>query len=554
MKIQIRIVAFLFMTGVLGACTGRSTDKITERPNIIVILADDMGFSDPGCYGGEINTPNLDGLASNGLRFSQFYNAARCCPTRASLLTGLYPHQAGVGYMTGKLGETLSYQGFLRKDRQTIAEMLSETGYSTLHVGKWHVGNEKSNTTPCERGFDRGWAPWAKVNYWNMEQVYEDGEIRELKDEEMKYLTDVTGDKAIEYIEYADEKEAPFFMYLAFNSAHWPLHAKPEDIARYRGKFMKGWDELRLERIQRIESMGLLTGTDPEKTVNPFVPSWDEVPEGNFFPGYHAMTSDQHDQDDWDSKMAVYAAQITCMDENIGRIMDKLKKLGQFDNTLIMYLQDNGGCAEHIGKNDTLYPGGPDSYNAYHLPWAYLSNTPFRMYKHFLHEGGISTPFIVHWPEGMPDDRKGMIEKLSLGQLVDILPSCLDAAGVEDAGLDYPLEGQSLIGVIKGIEENSGRQLFWEHEGNRAVRKGDWKLISRYEDDVLYFERWEFPVDRRTQEWELYNIADDRWELNELSLAHPEIVEELRKDYEQYYQRIGALPRKEVIKGSTHEF
>jgi arylsulfatase A-like enzyme len=315
-----------------------------------------------------------------------------------------------------------------------------------------------------------------------------------------------------------------------------------------------GWDALRLDRIARLDSMGLVTGTDPVLTRNPFVPAWKDIPQGDFYPGYHAMTSDKHDQDDWDSKMAVYAAQVSCMDENIGRIVNRLKELGQYDNTLIMFLQDNGGCAEAIGKDDSIYPGGPDSYNAYDLPWAYLSNTPFRMYKHFMHEGGISTPFIVYWPDGIPDERKGVIEKESFGQLVDILPTCLDAAGVDDAELDYPLEGMSLLGVIRGQEDNSDRQLFWEHEGNRAVRKGDWKLVSRYEDDVRYFQKWEFPIDPRTQEWELYNIADDRWELNELSGVHPGIVDELKKDYEDYYQRVGAIPRKEVIKGSNQEF
>jgi arylsulfatase len=262
------------------------------------------------------------------------------------------------------------------------------------------------------------------------------------------------------------------------------------------------------------------------------------------------MTTPEHDQDDWDSQMAVYAAMIECMDLNIGRVIEKLRETGQFDNTLIMYLQDNGACAEHINRKEIDYPGGINTYTSCDLPWAYLSNTPFRMYKHFMHEGGISTPFIVHWPHGMEDERKGAIEKESFGQLIDLVPTCMEAAGIEDAGLDYPLEGQSLLRVIRGMEDNSDRQLFWEHEGNRCVRKGDWKLVSRYENDFRYFERWNFPIEARTMEWELYNVKEDRWELNELSSEHPDIVEELKRDYEAFYKRIGAIPRLELVAGS----
>ncbi|MBW1903618.1 MAG: sulfatase-like hydrolase/transferase [Deltaproteobacteria bacterium] len=319
------------------------------KPNIVLIMSDDMGFSDLGCYGGEINTPNLDALAYNGVRFTQFYNTARCCPTRASLLTGLHPHQAGVGYMAYRISESTAYQGYLRKDRKTIAVIMGQAGYTTLHVGKWHVGNMRNNAMPCERGFDRGWATGGAIDYWEMRRVYEDGENRELKNQEKKFGTDVKGDKAIEYIEYANEKDAPFFMYLAFNAAHWPLHAKPEDIDKYRGKYMKGWDELRLERIKRLEAMGIVSGTDPDKIIDPFVPRWDDIPQGDSFPGYHILTSGKHDQDDWDSKMAVYAAMIDCMDQNIGRIIDKLKETGQYENTLIMYLQ-----IHHSGCTNTL--------------------------------------------------------------------------------------------------------------------------------------------------------------------------------------------------------
>ena len=548
------VLLFILSTEItLGSET--SDKEPAERPNIIIILSDDVGFSDIGCYGGEINTPNLDALANRGIRFSQFYNTARCCPTRASLLTGLHPHQAGMGYMQGRsLGNSVAYQNYLRADRKTIAEIMKQGGYTTLHVGKWHVGSMKNGAMPSARGFDRAWATGGAIDFWNLKQVYEDGEMRELKEEEKKFGIDMKADKAIEYIDWANQKEAPFFMYLSFNAAHWPMHAKPEDIKKYRGKYMEGWDELRLERIKRLEEMGMVVGTDPEKIVDPFVPRWADIPEGDAYPGYHELHSGKHDQDDWDSKMAVYAAMIDCMDQNIGRVMTRLKETGQFDNTLIIYLQDNGACPEELNRRETDYPGGPNTYISYDLPWAYLSSTPFRMYKHFMHEGGIATPFIVHWPDGIDGARNGVIEHESFGQLIDLVPTCMEAAGIEDAGLDYPLEGMSLLGAIRGDEENSDRELFWEHEGNRCVRRGNWKLVSRYEDDVKFFHLFTWDMAPRTKEWELYNIKDDRWEQNDLSSEYPELVEELKKDYEIYYKRIGAIPRKELIKGTRMKF
>jgi arylsulfatase A-like enzyme len=548
MKTTIKLSLLLLPAMAIQSCSCISKDKPTEKPNIIIILSDDMGFSDLGCYGGEISTPNLDALANNGVRFTQFYNTARCCPTRASLLTGLHPHQAGMGYMQGKSwGTSVAYQDYLREDRKTIAEIMKLGGYTTLHVGKWHVGSMKDGAMPSARGFDRAWATGGAIDFWNLKQVYEDGEMRDLKEEEKKFGIDVKGDKAIEYIDWANQKEAPFFMYLAFNAAHWPMMAKPEDIAKYRGKYMKGWDQLRLERIKRLEELGMVVGTDPDKIVDDFVPRWDDIPEGDMYPGYHELRSGKHDQDDWDSKMAVYAAMIDCMDQNIGRIIEKLKETGQFENTLIMFLQDNGACAERINRKETDYPGGPNTYSSYDLPWAYLSNTPFRMYKHFLHEGGMSTPFIVHWPDGIKDDRKGEIEKESFGQLIDLVPTCMEAAGIEDAEIDYELEGMSLLSTIRDIDENSDRELFWEHEGNRCVRKGDWKLVSRYEKDFEYFGTWGFPIEPRTQEWELYNVKEDRWEMNEVSSQHPALVEEMKKDYEAYYKKVGAIPRDELL-------
>lgn len=524
-----------------------------KRPNIIIVLADDMGFSDIGCYGGEAKTPNLDALAAEGMRFSQFYNGARCCPTRASLLTGLYAQQAGVGYMTEKMGSTEEYQGHIKKEVSTLGDLMKKQGYTTLHVGKWHIGNMKNKTMPKDKGFDRSWAPEGRVDYWNVSKAYEDGVITTIDKKEGSYLTDIEGDKAIEYLDYSKAKEKPFFMYLAFNASHWPLHAKEKDIAKYQGKFLKGWEFLKKERIHRIDSIGLVKAISDEKLIDPEVPKWTDYPEGDKFNGYNAVTSEKHDQADWDRQMAVYTAQIDNMDQNLGRIINHLKAIGEYENTIIMYLQDNGACTESIGKNDDNLPGTAESYIAYGLPWANLSNTPFRMYKHFVHEGGISTPFIFNWPAQMNKKVKGSIQKNISGHLIDIVPTCLEAAGVSKDKLPNSLEGISLLPLIKGKEVNK-RTLFWEHEGNRAIREGDWKLVSRYADDYRFFKSWGWTKEPRKKEWELYNIAEDRWELHDVSGVNPKKVTEMIKEYEQWFNRVKAIDRKELIKGRKDKY
>lgn len=524
-----------------------------KQPNIILILADDMGFSDIGCYGGLVNTPNLNELAADGVRFTQFYNGARCCPSRASLLTGLYAQQAGVGYMTEKLGETEAYQGHIRKEVLTVGNYMKALGYTTMHVGKWHVGNIANHTMPLDKGFEKSWSPLGRVDYWNTQQVYVDGKSVKLANSKHNFLTDITGDQALADIDYAKQRQKPFFMYLAFNSAHWPLHAKPEDIAKYRGKFMKGWDALQAEKIKKINDMGLVKTIDPELIKDKTVPAWASYPKGDAFPGYHAVSSPQHDQDDWDLQMAAFAAQVDEMDQNIGRVVAKLKAESMYDNTIIMYLQDNGACAEGIGKNDVNTPGTAASYIAYGLPWANLSNTPFKMYKHFVYEGGISTSFIFHWPAGIPNARKGALEKESIGHIIDLVPTCIDAAGEYSPSKYQKLEGQSLLPVIDNKAKNNDRTLFWEHEGNRAIRIGDWKLVSRYEEDYTYFLKWGWQKAPRATEWELYNVKADRWELHDVAAQHPDMVKEMIKKYQQWYARVEAVPFKNLIKGSKFE-
>ena len=490
------------------------------QPNIILILADDMGYSDIGCYGSEIATPNLDRMAAKGARFSQMYSFARCCPSRAALLTGLHPHQAGVGHMVANCG-TRAYQGYLRDDTVTIAEVLKGAGYRTLMSGKWHTGGQmlaqepeawKPGTegfpTPQQRGFDRFYGTLAGAgSFFHPHALTEDGEfVTEYPDD--FYYTDAISDKAIDMIDEAHQAAVPFFLHVAYTAPHWPLHATPDDIAKYEGKYRSGWDSLRQQRHEELNSLGLL---DPAWRISP-------------------RDADSHpwesaDNPDWeDLRMATYAAMIDRMDQGIGRILAKLDALDISENTLIMFLSDNGGCAEfmaedgwrdhrsyvphlpdgtrvQIGNRVDLKPGPADTFMSYDLPWANASNSPFRLYKHWVHEGGISSPCIVHYP--------ALIEAGAVchspAQFIDVLPTFAALAGA-DYPSDFngvaiqPVEGESFLPALQGSDWRREKPLYWEHEGNRAVRIGDWKLVSKHPGA-----------------WELYNMIDDRTELNDLS-------------------------------------
>ena len=514
----------------------------SERPNIVIIMADDMGFSDIGCYGGEIETPNLDALAANGLRFTQFYNTARCCPTRASLLTGLYSHQAGIGHMTADYGRP-GYIGRLNFRCVTIAEALKPAGYKSYAVGKWHVGANEEYW-PHKRGFSRYYgANSASGHYFGMQKgrrfIIDDKEhfprteLRKVgsvqyypfknADGSQWYGTDAYTDHAIEYInEHAAQEKDPFFLYVAYTAPHWPLHALPEDIAKYRGKYMAGWDALRKERHERMIKMGIVSKDWPITPRDKNVSAWDEV--------------DDEKKKDMDLRMAVYAAMIDRMDKNIGRLVETLKKNSILDNTLILFCADNGGCAEGgpwgFSRNSET-PGTPDSYTSYGLSWANASDTPFRLYKHWVHEGGISTPLIAHWPNVIK--QKGKLTDQT-GHVVDLMATCVDAAGATYpktfGGKDIvPLDGKSLLGIFQGKTRKGHDAIYWEHEGNRAIRKGDWKLVSR------------FPG-----KWELYDLKKDRTEMNDLSEEHPELVEKLSAMYRAWARRSnvekwGQLPK-----------
>ncbi|MDG1893739.1 MAG: arylsulfatase [Fuerstiella sp.] len=541
--------------GVLGTLCATAA----ERPNIIVILSDDMGYSDIGCYGSEVHTPVLDGLADEGLRFSQFYNTARCCPTRASLLSGLYPHQAGVGHMMSDSGFD-GYRGELNRSCMTMAEVLKTAGYGTYMAGKWHVTSdvkpdgEKKNW-PLQRGFDRFYGTiHGAGSFFDPNSLTRDNtQVSPVTDPEYQpdtyYYTDAISDHAARFIADHDKQQPdkPFFMYVAYTAAHWPMHALPEDIAKYKGYYDDGYAAIRNTRLQRMKELGVVS---PEIELSPQAEDWTKV---------------KHRE--WEIRcMEVYAAMIDRMDQGIGKIVQSLKDSNQFDNTLVLFMQDNGGCAEGLGRNakanlprrpdkpdaamapgelqfdmipkktrdgwpliqgPEVMPGPADTYIAYGRGWANASNTPFREYKHWVHEGGVSTPLIAHWPARIK--RRGEVEHQP-GHLIDIMATCVDI-GAAEYPIEYggqqitPLEGRSLMPAFDG-QEIDREAIYWEHEGNRAIRVGDWKLVAR----------------GGTGPWELYNILDDRAESKDLATAEPTRVRVLSAMWQKYAERAHVLP------------
>jgi arylsulfatase len=509
-----------------------------QRPNIVLILADDMGFSDIGCYGSEIRTPNLDGLAKGGVRFTHFYNSARCCPTRASLLTGLHPHQAGVGHMVDNPKPFPGYTGDLSAECVTIAEALGAAGYQTMMAGKWHVTpvTESKHNWPLQRGFERYYGIiHGAADFFNPVTLTRDNQAVEPEGDNY-YFTDAIASNAARYVRSAAVKEQPFFLYVAFTAPHWPLHALQADIDRYRGRYKAGWDGLRQERHRRMIEQGIVDERWPLTPRDERVPAWSEV-------------SDK----EWQQRrMEVYAAQVDRMDQGIGQILKGLRDTGQEENTLVLFLSDNGGCAEEIaarwgglhipkttrsgqpvkvGNDASVMPGPDTTYQSYGIPWANASCTPFRMYKHWVHEGGIATPLIAHWPKGI--ERRGQITR-EPGHLVDIMATCLDVAGAryptERRGQRVtPLEGTSLRPAWSGQALRRDRLLAWEHEGNRALRDGKWKLVAKHE-----------------QSWELYDLSADRTEMTDLSQREPARLRKMIALYDSWTERVGARPWDQV--------
>ncbi len=500
----------------LGAAPRRD-----PRPDIVLILADDLGFSDIGCFGGEIETPNLDRLARRGVRFSQFYCAARCCPTRASLLTGLYPHQAGVGHMVEDRGLP-AYQGYLNRRCVTLAEVLKPAGYTTLMSGKWHVGERRPHW-PCDRGFDRYFGLISGASsYFRLDP----GRTMALDNEpwtpprEGFYMTNAITDHAVRMVRDAALKQNPLFLYLAYTAPHWPLHALPEDIAKYRGRYRKGWDRLRGERHERQIAMGLMDRSWPLSPRDAGVPAWDSL--------------SQKEKEEWDLRMAVYAAQVDCMDRGIGRVLAELERAGRLDNAFVLFLSDNGGCAEqNIGggmerRAANPAPGPADSFTSYRRPWANASNTPFRLYKQYTHEGGISAPAIAAWTSRIR--QPGTITH-ELAHIVDVMPTVLRISGAayprENQGEPVqPPEGVSLTTCVVhggGLPRNAPG-LFWEHQGHKAFRQGNWKLVAS-----------------RGQAWELYDLAADRTELFDLAARLPKRAEQMAAEWQRWASRCGVV-------------
>lgn len=498
----------------------RADNLTNTRPNIIIIMADDLGYSDIGCYGGEIQTPNIDKLGAEGMRFTQFYNAGRCCPTRASLLTGLYSHQTGIGLMLQDF-DYPTYRGFLNKKCITLAELMKDAGYSTYMSGKWHVG-EDPGRWPRDRGFDEYFGLISGVSSYfecspTRTMALNDSVYTPSDD---FYMTSAIGTKASEYIhEHCESSKDPFFMMVTFTAPHWPLHALPEDIAKYEHTYDVGWDSISAQRFRAMTNNGVYGNTLAKAPRPAAVPAWETV----------------QNKEEWAKRMAVYAAMVDHMDQQIGHIMNQLKLHGQDQNTLIIFLSDNGGSNEsdvalHL-DDSTASIGSAASHTAYKEPWAYVSNTPFSLYKEWMHEGGVSSPLIAWWPEHI---EAGAVNQTQ-GHVIDIMPTLADIAGVSypttyaDSAIT-PVEGESLVLALSSDEYHRAKPIFWEHKGNKAVRKGDWKLVSRYPN-----------------EWTLHNMATDRAELVDMKSEHPEIHQELLSLWEAWAQAKGVLPRATIL-------
>ena len=513
----------LALSGATGALPSDAGAAQGIRPNIILIMVDDMGYSDLGCFGSEIETPNIDRLAAGGIKFTQFYNCSRCCPTRASLLTVLYPHQAGIGHMTGPDFDYRGdgYNGRLNDGCVTIPEVLRETGYRTYMSGKWHLG-EREGELPVDRGFEDYFGILKGVeHYFRPRKLLRNRE--QIEPWEGFYTTDAFTDHAIERIrENHNEGNKPYFLYLAYNAPHYPLQAKPEDIEKYKKRYIDGWDRLRAERYGKMVETGIIDGKWALSERDREVPSWDKVPR---------VLRERMAQ-----KMAVYAAMVDSVDQNIGRLLEAVKLTGQMGNTLILFLSDNGACSERgpWGFNNHVIQGGFDkkdgplgsakSFASYGRSWSNASNTPFRLHKHWTHEGGIATPLIAHWPSVIKNP--GAVDRRR-GHVIDIMSTCLGVAGASyptsRRGIEItPMEGKSIAPAFEDKPRDEHEIIAWEHEGNRALRRGKWKIVSKH-----------------PHKWELYDLEADRTELNNLAKIERPRVEKMAGAYKEWARRCG---------------
>jgi arylsulfatase len=523
----------------LATLAAGASAQQTQRPNILLIVADDLGWSDLGCYGGEIRTPNLDRLAQGGVRFTQFYTTARCCPARASIMTGLHPHQTGMGNMTSANPSMANpgYTGVLNDRNVTIPEVLKKAGYSTWMAGKWHLGPPG----PVGRGFDEYYGMVHGFDsFWNASKYTRLPQGRPARQyaEGRFYATDAITDYTLDFLGQAKERRNPFFFYLAYNAPHFPLHAPKDVIDQYAPIYEQGWDRIRAQRLERQKSLGLVP-KDLELTPRAEIPAnrfnqqtgW----AGKVNPAWDTLDADR--RKDLARRMATFAAMVDVMDQNIGRVMDKLRAEGQLDNTLVLFHSDNGACAEwdpwgfdiSSGPRNVLHRGEglagmgqPGTYHSYGSAWANACNTPWRLYKHYAHEGGISTPLIAHWPRGIA--RRGAIERQT-GHIVDLMPTCVDLAGAEYPAAMPRMEGRSLTPALRGRRVEAA-PLYWEHEGNRAIRAGKWKAVA---------------VDPAGK-WELYDMEADRTEMRDLAARHPARLKEMVGQWEQWARRTNTIP------------
>jgi arylsulfatase A-like enzyme len=531
LKLLSVLLVALFSVGVSSAA---------ERPNVVVILVDDLGYSDLGCFGSEIATPNIDRLAKGGVAWTQFYNQARCCPTRAALLTGRYPHQVGIGEMIDQYAaearaaaNSPAYQDHLSTNSPTVAEVLREAGYRTMMSGKWHLGR-RPEEWPVRRGFDRSFVQVdGAMNYFGGDakgspraRMAIDGEVYTPPMDGF-FTTDAFTEKAIEFLKEARTNEAskPFFLYMAYNAPHWPLQAHEEDIAKFAGKYDAGWQAIREARLKRMIELGVVPkGQEMAPMDRGQAKPWAELTEER--------------RKEWARRMEVYAAQVAGLDRAVGRLLEELKRLDVERNTVVVFLSDNGGAAEDPNKGEKgAVIGSRESFRGYGRPWATVSNTPWRRHKVSGYEGGISTPLLVRWPAGLDAGKSGGFIR-EPGHVIDLMPTILELAEAKyTAGAKGKLEGESLVGMITGKGEGKGasgvseakstRIFCWEHEGNRAIRKGNWKLVA-------------LPSAAKG-EWELYDIGSDRVESRDLAKSRPEVVRELASEYERWAERCGVI-------------
>jgi arylsulfatase len=507
----------LMLAGASGADAADSA-----KPNLIVILADDLGWSDIGCYGSEISTPHLDALAKGGMKFAAFYNGAQCCPTRASLISGMYPHESGVGDMIDahslavrEAAASPHYSDRLDPRAKTIAEHLQPAGYQTYMTGKWHLGYA-GGQRPLQRGFDRYYGIISGADSYFKPKSLREGDTPVPPDSLPKdfYATDAFTTRAMDFIAGGD-KSKPFFLYLAYNAPHAPMHAPEEEIAKHRGKYDAGFEVIRERRLAKQKQLGLLPASTQLPPRDPKSQPWTSSP----------------DQMKEVRNMEIYAAMVSRMDANIGRLTAFLKERGQLDHTLILFLSDNGAWA---------------SGATYEIEWAETGDTPFRLFKLFTHEGGIRTPFIAHWPARVP---AGTLQAKQYAHVKDILPTLLDAAGAKPITADaLPLSGRSFLPALLDATHAANETLFWERLGNEAVRDGRWKLVRFYNDLRSYDAKTKRGPGggQRTGAWELYDLDTDPNETRDLAAQHPERVADLASQHAAWAKRIGVIPREHI--------